>query len=483
MLCSLLAGLLFIPHPTQANNLRFGTIKCDASGLHTTVAWDHSWNLTTGPANHDAVWVFAKIRSSGEWQHVRFSPNPDAHHCSNPGLTLEPGTFSEGILIKNTGNGAGHIATASLDLAWEQPLGSGMYEVQLFGIEMAYIPEGPFWLGDGVSNFTLYDSATHQPYFVISEDAIPEGILASGGGKGPTGELPAAYPKGYGGFYLMKYEISQSQYVDFLNTLTYSQQAARTESSPASAVGTLVMIGNTPNRNAIVIDWAGTASHVPAHYACDLDGGSMNGDQDGTHRACNWLDWEDVAAYLDWAALRPITELEYEKASRGPSAPTPHEFAWGTDSAVDANTPQYDGTANETVTETATATAGLGSHGYAGVHGPLRGGFGASATSDRLQAGAGYYGHMELSGNLWELCVSTRLDGLNFLRTYGDGTLSDSGDANVATWPSPTGVGYRGGAWNSGVIPGFRDLAVSDRFYIDWTADFRRNTTGGRGAR
>ncbi len=40
--------------------------------------------------------------------------------------------------------------------------------------------------------------------------------------------LPAAFPKGYAAFYIMKYEISQEQYVGFLNKLTQTQQTART---------------------------------------------------------------------------------------------------------------------------------------------------------------------------------------------------------------------------------------------------------------
>ena len=30
-----------------------------------------------------------------------------------------------------------------------------------------------------------------------------------------------------------------------------------------------------------------------------------------------YISWPDLLAYADWAALRPITELEYEKAARG----------------------------------------------------------------------------------------------------------------------------------------------------------------------
>jgi formylglycine-generating enzyme required for sulfatase activity len=42
----------------------------------------------------------------------------------------------------------------------------------------------------------------------------------------------------------------------------------------------------------------------------------------------NILSWFDVAAYLDWAALRPMTELEFEKVCRGPENRIAGEYAW-----------------------------------------------------------------------------------------------------------------------------------------------------------
>lgn len=45
----------------------------------------------------------------------------------------------------------------------------------------------------------------------------------AGGGNGYSGDMsgpiPAAFPKGYNAFYLMKYEISQGQLTDFFNFL------------------------------------------------------------------------------------------------------------------------------------------------------------------------------------------------------------------------------------------------------------------------
>jgi len=256
--------------------------------------------------------------------------------------------------------------------------------------------------------------------------------------------------------------------------------------SPSAAAGRFaVVLGSAkPQLNSIVIERSGDLMGTPALYSCEANpDGMFFAADDGQNRACNFLAWGDLTAYLDWAALRPITEFEYEKACRGPEYPIPGGFAWGTDAVVDANTVTMDGTSTESVAEQATSRAGLASHGYAGPQGPLRAGFGSSSNSDRLQAGASYFGVMELSGNLWELCVNVNVAGLLFEGVPGDGEIDTDGAANEPWWPVDDGAGHRGGALNSGIIAPYRDLAISDRFYADLFPSVRRNTSGGRGGR
>ena len=99
--------------------------------------------------------------------------------------------------------------------------------------------------------------------------------------------------------------------------------------------------------------------------------------------------------------------------------------------------------------------------------------------------GSTYYGIMEMSGNVWELCVTVDFIGLLYNGLEGDGELSANGEANVASWPTINGqgAGYRGGAFNSGTDPAFRDPAISSRFYAGLAPNLRRNTSGGRGVR
>ncbi len=66
----------------------------------------------------------------------------------------------------------------------------------------------------------------------------------------------------------------------------------------------------------------------------------------------------DLAAFLDWDALRPMTELEFEKMSRGPLLPNAGEYIWGNQTITAATTisgTTEDGT--ETITAPANANA------------------------------------------------------------------------------------------------------------------------------
>lgn len=55
---------------------------------------------------------------------------------------------------------------------------------------------------------------------------------------------------------------------------------------------------------------------------------------DQPDRPCNFLSWPDIVSYAAWAALRPPTNLEYEKACRGPRAPAKGKDAWSAESTA-----------------------------------------------------------------------------------------------------------------------------------------------------
>jgi formylglycine-generating enzyme required for sulfatase activity len=203
-----------------------------------------------------------------------------------------------------------------------------------------------------------------------------------------------------------------------------------------------------------------------------LNGNGTGGESnDGQWIACNFLSWMDGAAYSDWAGLRPMTELEYEKACRGTVAPLANEYAWGSSSATAANNITNPGTNNET-TNTSGANAVFNNQYY--VPAPLRVGVFAKSAATRAQSGASYYGIMELSGNLMEHVVTVgNATGRSFTGMHGNGALSSNGHANEIAWPGLSngevtelaGYGFRGGAWNYNYLY----LCTSNRYIAAFT--------------
>jgi formylglycine-generating enzyme required for sulfatase activity len=371
----------------------------------------------------------------------------------------------------------------------------------VYAIEMVYNQVGGFQAGSGGQNTGELRTATDvsatgtAATFTVtgtsptlqgnSSSASPTNIAARANASSDltgtnTASLAAGYPTGFNAFYAMKYEISQQQYVDFLNTLTYTQQAARTAatSPPNSAATTGALIHPNDKRNGIDIQTSGTASTVPAVYACNLNGnGSFNESDDGQHIACNFLSWDDLVAYLDWAALRPMTELEYEKSCRGNQNPATNEFAWGNTSAT-----ALSGLSNaSTMTETASNTSSNIAYNNSFTSGPVRTGIFATSSTGRATSGSGYYGNMELSGNLWERVVTVgNSTGRTFSGVHGNGTLTSGGASDVAGWPTAAGTGWKGGSWLNTTT---NSATTSDRAEANNANNTRAADAGGRGVR
>jgi formylglycine-generating enzyme required for sulfatase activity len=249
----------------------------------------------------------------------------------------------------------------------------------------------------------------------------------------------------------MKYEISQQQYVDFLNNLSSSNATDRFPNSLTS-------------RNGISV---GTGSSLGIYSTSSPS------------VACNFLSWADLAAYLDWSGLRPMTELEFEKICRGTSLPIVGEYAWGNTAYTSATGFVNGGLPNESVLNAGANVC------LTGTTGPLRVGIFAGTNTTRAQAGATFYGAMEYSGNIYERAISLSIaEGRLFTGIHGDGTISATGLADVLNWPANTtgnGVGIKGGAWID-VFPA--NLGVSERQFMLVTAHSGRlRITGGRGVR
>ena len=500
----LILPLILLSQMLNANNLTIGNARVEENTVLLEISWENSWNLTDKAGNKDAVWLFLKGRnSSGIWEHINLTTET-AVHFAGDGLTIEPVPDGKGVFVFLNAGIYGSVKPTQLAIRASSNL-TEYNQVKIFAIEMVYIPEGPFYLGDGESISSLV-SSSGQPVYVSSERALePLNIFIQNPNTqfSPSvlpASLPSGFPKGFASFYVMKYEISQLQYADFLNTLTYKQQESRTSLPPSSSKGVFAMVNQyVPDslfRNGIAIAEPGKEGSHPAVYGVNYNGNSsFNDDEDGMHRAVNFLNWADLSAYLDWAALRPITEMEYEKICRGSNnEPVAGEFAWGTSSGINANTVVDDGTILEAVTEKPNESSGLANFGTVvaidgwGLRGVLRTGFAATQSSSRIDAGAAYYGVMEMSGNVWEQTIMIGGEGELFTGLLGDGSIDSNGFANQQGWCNPEtafGVIVKGGAWGSSIseIGSWRDLAISDRFYSHFKPSSRRNTLGGRGGR
>jgi formylglycine-generating enzyme required for sulfatase activity len=487
-------GLLFLSsNSLRANNLVIGTPTIVGNNIAVTISWENSWSTTVTPSNFDAVWVFVKRQSCSDnlWVHALVSTVSGNHAVTGGVLQVDAVADGMGIFVRRSAVGGGNIATATLTLAL-QTAANGADNFQVFGLEMVNIPQGDFLIGDNGAT----GSGQSQWGFksvLITNALQTAGIGAAGAYQpsslGSTAGLPSTFPLGWNSFYSMKYEISQQQYASFLNSLTSVQQLARGAVNPTLTAGTFAIASSVnPSRNFIKIKTSGVGAITPAVYGCDFNNnGTCDEAADGQNIACNWLSWPDVIAYLDWAALRPMTEFEFEKICRGAAAAAiTGEYPWGSTVITQAISSALNNAGLASETSTTSGANGLCAHlGSNTNNGPLRCGFAAGAVTNKPQAGASWFGVMEMAGNVWEQCLGGQTFNYSaFTNACGDGALTAAGLANVANWP-PTGGANSGGIIRGGSYDtNANSCQISDRAGLSQNFNSARvASVGGRGVR
>ncbi len=496
---------------TQANNISVANISI--TGQNTTagtnnaanysmvkfnLAWENSWR--SAALNWDAAWVFVKYRvNGGAWNHCNLH---NTGHTAATGSTIDAGLVTPssafnitsnpavGVFIYKNADGNGNVNYQNVQLRWnygsQGVADNAVLDVQVFAIEMVYVPTGAFAVGDGG---TLNQEYTLTTINTGNATTAPSGTGSLGGQAGgyPTGQTAPSspnWPNGYNAFYTMKYELTQGQYRDFLNTLTYPQQANRCEQSILISGNMALTTGILPtNRNGIEVKIAGNLSGNSAVFGCDLNSNNIYDESiDGEWIAANYLSWGDLASYMDWSALRPMTELEFEKSCRGILLPILDEYAWGTNSMNRLSNVDSSGHNNERISTGYTINNGVGNISCCNT--PLRVGIFSSNSSNtgRVSSGGTFYGIMEMSGNVAENTITMyNSDGLSFIGSHGDGILNSSGDKTNYDWASSSdasGTGPRG-AWGDNLTA----LKTSSREYIYQSVYYRSQTMGGRGVR
>lgn len=439
-----LLSLLFLSAVAlvRANDIQLA--NTGLSGQNTTahtvlinfdVTWKNSWRTSTNEANYDGAWIFIKYRklNTSNWQHCSLNTTG---FTSPSGSTIKVSADQKGLWIYRSSNGIGDVNFTGGKVVWNYGangvLDTDSCEIRVYAVEMAYVPQGSFYLGSGGSEYYAFkDSTSASPYLISSENALNYGtangqLYSYAAGAGFA--IPANFPKGYAAFWCMKYECSQQQYADFLNSLDLARS---NYNNPAFFTGTHPnLIAPNPER---------AMSNV----------GTVN-----------------LLAWMDWAAMRPMSELEFEKACRGANiTPIPNEYAWGSTTANAISLVNNAGTATENYNTTANVNSnGLGRMSRCG-------GLATDLTaSNREASGATYYGIMEMSGNGWERAVrlvSTPQVLLFNRTTHGDGNLAATGASDIAVWmdiynQSFYNYALRGSGFSN---PTASFYCISDRYY------------------
>ena len=533
----LLVPLFSVP-ASYANNVSVSNVElveqdstADTIKIEFDVTWSNAW---FDSINHDAVWVFAKYCTSSctsagaTWTHVKLDTggtNPTNFSRGTKGS----GNFSSinilvpsdkiGAIVRPAQQGSGTLDIRGIQFVWDYgtdgvadaTVSATTTRVRLYAIEMTYITEGGFYAGDGSNGNADYEAQFE--YGTGTQNIIPavnsesgisfrsnstdawyynSGAESGEAADGTIFDLSTSFPKGYKAFYLMKYELGQGQLRDFLNSLTTTPFNKR--------IATTTINNYAMTNSGTVTSRSGIKYTAAATVAADFtSGGGTDQTNDGEWIAANYLSWMDLAAYADWAGLRPMSELEFEKTARGPIYPVDGEHTWGSTSLTEAATLSSSGQTGEIVSESGNGLVNYNNSGN-GVDGPARSGFAAtSTTGTRAKAGAGYYGNMELSGNLWEQVVTVgNATGRGFSGSHGDGALTSvssyEGNATNLDWPgvnttsqdrgitAETGSGLRGGTFSTGVAASY-ELEISNRHVAAAGQATRLNSVGGRLAR
>lgn len=474
-----------------ANNLIMGTPTVSGSTVTFTIKWDNSWNVTTGPSNWDAVWIFVKRQTcvsgtTSPWVHADLANS--GHSVTGSQLQVDTVLDNKGVFIRMKTAGIGNIDQATVTLTLSSVIGSD--NIGVYGMEMVNIPQGQFYIGDGRTDLRCFTDGNSTNPKLIDATVQSNGLGVAANyqkeGLGSWNSLPGTFPLGYNRFYCMKYEISAAQYVAFLNTLSYKQQLRMQRdynsntTPPTSAAGTQFHCWPCSGRSANIVIATPAQSVTqlsPAVYANDYDNdGVYNEDEDGLGIPVV-MNMKNFFAFLDWAAIRPMTEFEYEKVCRGPNVPVMNEYAWGSTDINNQLNIANRGKSTENNSNNYLGPTNCGTDQL------FRSGIFATATSDRIHAGSSYYGVLDMTGGVWESCIGGwNVDFSTFTTANGDGNLYESGDStnngstDMSEWV-PNKITAKGGGAN------WQDVwqDVSARQWVNF--DGYNYYQGGRGVR
>jgi formylglycine-generating enzyme required for sulfatase activity len=454
----------------EATNLQLEQLewfKDDATQkmfVKLNLRWENAWH---NAKNRDAVWLFFKLNAhpldeNVNYRHINIALSGHQllqnHLPNSPSPEFEVVSDRVGLFVYSKNPYRGAINWTIL-IALEEVKNENLYEKNLgaYGIEMVLIPEGKFTIGEKDSTLTRKNASFFKSdskgkpigFFTIENEENSIEIAAKANALyylaetkayqgDQSGIIPTTFPKGFQAFYMMKYELSQGQYADFLNSISITATYQRAN--------------------------FGGRDYQYYRGSIRLENGKYMADS--PQRPANFISWDDACAFADWAGLRPFSELEYEKACRGISAPISGEYAWNTNTKEKLM--QYVNQTNDLVYLHQLSETNLND-------------------SNRENFGASYYWVMDLAGSVWERCVTVGDSvGRNFKGSHGDGVLT-YGFATNFDWPSGStetqGFGFRGGGYYThlqlygGLNP---HATIANRTFAAWSGGMRSKAYGSR---
>ena len=389
------------------------------------LSWDNSWRDSI---NWDAAWIFLKFKdANGLWQHAKLNTN-GFQNGSGTTNTVQVTSDNVGAWVYRDTRGSGTFNSTTMQLQWNYGL-SGLskvtgLEVRVFAVEMVYVPEGgfmsnsTFWAGN-LNNVQFRDQqgsllAKNVGYQVLSDRLSPTLKVSIMGQnqccKQINGKLTqyqdaidtitlrikanvgidtnnngvidnTTYPTGFKAFYTYKYELTEQQYADFLNTLTSNQI------TPLGIAGVNISMNNnqyftsTPNKSC--------GNSNPTRFF----------------------------AYADWSGVRPMSFWELQKAHNGNQG-----FNQDLNRFRDLYYSAY--RIQNSLIDVATADASKTQQNWWGA----------------ITWPVSNYGITELTGNAIEPVMTA--SNFNFTTTNGDGIIQLDGSNNIKTIWNPNKVIY-----------------------------------------
>jgi hypothetical protein len=259
-----------------------------------------------------------------------------------------------------------------------------------------------------------------------------------------------------------------AMYVEYLNMQPYARQAVSVPAKLSLPAGTVAMEdphrAHLSPRLGVLIQAPGTPdSMVPLRVSRETFVVSGSVPQPGTAAVfkttmpfvpCHYIPYQGAPGFAAWSGLRPMTELEFEKACRGPVKPVANEFPWGTTGIAgkDPAGGKYALTNYNKETESISWVGGNGPDATRGnaffagnnaaLGGPTRVGIFATPESDRVTAGATYWGILDMAGSVGEKAVPVG-------EAAARGFSGEHGEGGAAPWGG-IGLGQRGGGYPLG---------------------------------